>query len=221
VTGVSRGIGLAICRALQGAGLRLGLLGRRPPPVDITGSFVSCDFAEVQTVPEAVRQLLMSLGPVDVLVNNVGTFLEKPVTELALDDWERVLRVNLTATFLVTREVLPGMISRRQGRIINIASTASLQGYLYQSAYVASKHAMLGFARALALEVRPYNIHVHSLCPGGVKTDLLQGTALGRRLEGQTMIQPDDMAAMVLFLLQQPDNVDLPEVVVRRFTALG
>jgi len=219
VTGVSRGIGLAICRALQGAGVRLGLLGRQMPPPDIAGTFVSCDFADVEKVPGAVRQLTTSLGAIDILINNAGTFLEKPVPELALADWERVLRVNLTATFLVTREVLPGMISRRQGRIINIASTASLQGYLHQSAYVASKHAMLGFARALALEVRPHNIHVHSLCPGGVKTDLLQGTYLGRRLEGQPMIDPHDIAAMVLFLLQQPDNIDLPEVIVRRFDA--
>ena len=78
---------------------------------------------------------------------------------------------------------------------------------------------MLGFARALALEVRPHNIHVHSLCPGGVKTGLLQGTYLGRRLEGQPMIDPNDIAAMVLFLLQQPDNIDLPEVILRRFDA--
>ncbi len=219
VTGVSRGIGLAICRALQDAGARLGLIGRQKPPPDVVGTFVHCDFADVESVPGAVRELVASLGSVDFLVNNAGTFLEKPVPELALADWERVLRVNLTATFLVTREVLAGMIARRQGRIINIASTASVQGYLHQSAYVASKHALLGFARALALEVRPHNIHVHSLCPGGVRTDLLQGTYLGRRLEGQAMIEPADVAAMVLFLLRQPDNIDLPEVIVRRFDA--
>lgn len=217
VTGVSRGIGLAICRVLQGAGVRLGLLGRQAPPPDVAGVFVRCDFADVEKVPAAVRQLLASLGPADILVNNAGTFLEKPVTEISLADWERVLRVNLTAAFLVTREVLPGMIARQHGQILNIASTASLQGYLHQAAYVASKHALLGFARALALEVRPHNIHVHSLCPGGVKTDLLQGTYLGRRLQGRPMIEPEDIAAMVLFVLQQPDHVDLPEVIVRRF----
>ncbi|MCX7886215.1 MAG: SDR family oxidoreductase [Verrucomicrobiae bacterium] len=217
VTGASRGIGLAICRALQAAGVRLGMLARRQPPQDVNGIFVGCDFAEVESIPQAVRQIIDGLGVVDVVVNNAGMFLEKSVSETTLEEWERVLRVNLTATFLVTREVLGGMIARRQGRIINIASTASVQGYLHQAAYVASKHAMLGFARAVALEVRPYNIHVHSICPGGVKTDLLEGTCLGRRLQGQPMIQPEDVAAMVLFLLRQPDNVDLPELIVRRF----
>ena len=219
VTGVSRGIGLAICRTLQTAGVRLGLLGRQPPPTDVTGLFVACDFANVEQVPAAVRQLIAALGDVDILINNAGTFLEKPVPEIELAGWERVLRVNLTATFLVTRAVLPGMIARQQGRIINVASTASVQGYLHQSAYVASKHGMLGFARALAMEVKPHNIHVHSLCPGGVKTDLIKGTYLGSRLEGQPMIDPSDVAGMVLFLLQQPDNIDLPEVIVRRFDA--
>ena len=98
-----------------------------------------------------------------------------------------------------------------------MASTASLQGYLHQSAYVASKHAMLGLARSLAMELKPHGIHVHNLCPGGVDTDLIKGTQVGERMKGQPMISPEDMAAMVLFLLKQPENVDLPEIVVRRF----
>jgi NAD(P)-dependent dehydrogenase (short-subunit alcohol dehydrogenase family) len=158
---------------------------------------------------------------VDFLINNAGTFLEKAAVEIPLADWERVQRVNLTAPFLITREVLPGMIARRRGRIINIASTASIQGYLGQSAYCASKHGLLGFARCLAMEVKPHNIHVHTLCPGGVATDLIKGTDLGRRLEGQPMIQPRDIAEMVLFLLRQPENIDLAEIAVRRFNPQG
>ena len=153
----------------------------------------------------------------DFLINNAGTFLEKAVPDIQLADWERVLRVNLTAPFLLTREVLPHMIARRQGRIVNIASTASTQGYLHQSAYCASKHGLLGFGRSLAMEAKPHNVHVHTLCPGGVDTDLIKGTYLGERLKGQPMINPEDIAEMVLFLLRQPDNIDLAEVVVRRF----
>jgi NAD(P)-dependent dehydrogenase (short-subunit alcohol dehydrogenase family) len=154
---------------------------------------------------------------VDFLINNAGTFLEKAVAEIQLADWERVLHVNLTAPFLLTREVLPHMIASRQGRIVNIASTASTQGYLHQSAYCASKHGLLGFGRSLAIEAKPHNVHVHTLCPGGVDTDLIKGTYLGERLKGQPMINPEDVAEMVLFLLRQPDNIDLAEVVVRRF----
>ena len=184
---------------------------------DVGGEFVAADFADLEHIPGAVRRLVERLGTVDFLVNNAGTFLEKAVSDIQLGDWERVLHVNLTAPFLLTREVLPHMIARRQGRIVNIASTASTQGYLHQSAYCASKHGLLGFGRSLAMEVKPHNIHVHTLCPGGVSTDLLKGTYLGERLKGQPMINPEDIAEMVLFLLRQPDNIDLSEVVVRRF----
>ncbi len=217
VTGASRGIGLAIAKALAGEGVRLGLLSRSRPKV--AGQFAACDLTNLKEIPATVRQLLTWLKRVDYLINDAGTFLEKPVPEIQLEDWELVQRVNLTAPFLITREVLPHMIARRRGRIINIASTASTQGYLHQSAYCASKHGLLGFSRSLAIEVRPHNIHVHALCPGGVDTDFIKGTYLGERLKGQPMIQPEDIAGMVLFLLRQPDNIDLAEMVVRRFDA--
>jgi NAD(P)-dependent dehydrogenase (short-subunit alcohol dehydrogenase family) len=195
--------------------VRLGLLSRSRP--DLGGEFVACDLADLAQIPGAVRTLLERLGTVDFLINNAGTFLEQAVPDIQLTDWERVLHVNLTAPFLLAREVLPHMKARRQGRIINIASTSSLQGYLHQSAYCASKHGLLGFGRSLAMEAKPHNIHVHNLCPGGVDTDLIKGTCLGERLKGQPMIAPEDIAEMVLFLLRQPDNIDLTEVVVRRF----
>jgi len=215
VTGASRGIGFAIATALAREGVRLGLLSRTKP--DVAGEFVACDLADLERVPLAVRQLVERLGTVDFLINNAGTFLEKPVSEIQLADWERVQRVNVAAPFLITREILPGMIARKQGRIINIASTAGSQGYLHQSAYCASKHALLGFARSLAMEVKPHHIHVHTLCPGGVDTGFIKGSYLGERLKGQPMINPEDIAGMVVFLLRQPENIDLAEVVVRRF----
>jgi NAD(P)-dependent dehydrogenase (short-subunit alcohol dehydrogenase family) len=215
ITGASRGIGLAIARTLAQQGVRLGLLSRSKPKV--AGEFVSCDLADLRKIPPAVRRLVTRLGTVDYLVNNAGTFLEKPIPEIQLPEWERVQSVNLAAPFLITREVLPHMIARRQGRIINIASTASTQGYPHQAAYCASKHGLLGFSRSLAVEAKPYNIHVHAICPGGVDTDLIKGTYLGQRLKDQPMIRPADIAEMVLFLLCQPDNIDLAEIVVRRF----
>jgi len=215
VTGASRGIGLAIARALAREGVRLGLMSRSKP--DIGGEFVACDFAELEQIPAAVRQLVERLGEVDYLINNAGMFLETPVTEMKLADWEHLMRVNLTAPFLVTREVLPRMIARRQGRIVNISSTAGVQGHLHQSAYCASKHGLLGFARSLTMELKPHNIHVYTLSPGGVDTDLIKGTYLAERLKGQPMIAPGDVAEMVVFLLRQPENIDLPELIVRRF----
>jgi 3-oxoacyl-[acyl-carrier protein] reductase len=218
VTGASRGIGLAIARALQREGVRLALVSRTKPPAGVRCRFIACDFADLDQIPSAVSRALDHLGRLDFLINNAGIFLERPVPGIVLSDWERVIRVNLTAPFLVCREVVPHMIARKQGRIINLASTSSVQGYLHQSAYCASKHGLLGFARCLAIEVRPHNVHVYNLCPGGVDTDFIKGTYLGERLKGQPMIAPADVAEMVVFLLKQPENIDLPELIVRRFS---
>ena len=215
VTGASRGIGLAIAKALAREGVRLGLLSRSKP--GIGGEFVACDLADLDKIPGAVRQLVDRLGTVDFLINNAGIFLEKPVPEIQLADWEKVLRVNLTAPFLICREVLPYLIARKKGRIVNIVSSAATQGYLHQSAYSASKHGLLGFARSLAIEARPHGIHVYNLCPGGVDTDFIKGTYLGERLKGQPMINPEDIAEMAVFLLRQPENIDVAELTVRRF----
>ncbi len=217
VTGANRGIGHAIGVALAAEGVRLGLLGRTNPPEDVPGEFVRCDLADVDRIAEAVQALCRKIGPVDFLINNAGVFLEKPAHEITLDEWEHVLRVNLTAPFLLCRAVLPQMITRKQGRIVNIVSTSGVQGYLHQSAYCASKHGLLGFARSLAIEAKPHGVHVYNICPGGVDTEFIKGTYLGQRLAGRPMINPADIAALVVFVLKQPDNVDLPELLVRRF----
>ncbi len=219
LTGASRGIGRATAVALAREGVRLGLLSRTPPPLDSEFVFEKCDLDELESIPAAVKSLGEKLGSVDFLINNAGLFHESSVHETALADWERILRVNLTAPFLICRELLPGMIARKDGRIVNIASTSGVQGYLQQSAYCASKHGLLGLARCLAIEAKPHNVHVYNLCPGGVDTDLLNGTYLGERLKGQTMIAPADIAEMVVFLLQQPANIDLPDMIVRRFAS--
>ncbi len=217
VTGASRGIGLAIARALAKERVELALLSRTKPPADVRGRFLRCDLSDLDQIPPAIARAVKHLGPVDFLINNAGIFLEKPVPDMSVEDWDHVLRVNLTAPFVICREVLPQMIARKQGRIVNIASTSSVQGYLHQSAYCASKHGLLGFARSLALEAKPHRVHVYNLCPGGVDTDLIQGTYLGERLKGQPMIRPADVAELVLVLLRQPENIDFPELVLRRF----
>lgn len=211
ITGASRGIGLAIARTLAREGVPLTLLSRTPPAVP--GTHIPCDLAD----PDSVTQTLRHVGTPDVLIHNAGVFLEKSVPATEPADWDRLFHVNVTAPFLITRALLPAMTARRSGRILFIGSTASTQGYLHQAAYVASKHALLGFARALALETKPHGIHVHTLCPGGVDTELIQGTQLAERLRGQNMIAPADIAEIVLFLLRQPPHLDLPELIIRRF----
>ncbi len=211
ITGASRGIGLAIARTLAREGATLTLLSRSPPTVP--GTHIPCDLADAAAVTQALRHV----STPDFLIHNAGVFLEKSVPATEPADWDRLFHVNVTAPFLITRALLPAMTARRSGRILFIGSTASTQGYLHQAAYVASKHALLGFARALALETKPHGIHVHTLCPGGVDTGLIQGTQLAERLRGQNMIAPADIAEIVLFLLRQPPHLDLPELIIRRF----
>lgn len=219
LTGASRGIGLAIAESLTREGVKLALFSRTPPPTQLEGKFIQCDLSDLSAIPVAVTRALKHLVTCDFLINNAGIFLEKSVPETSDADWDRIMRVNLTAPFLICREVLPQMIARKQGRIVNIASTASVQAYLHQSAYAASKHGLLGFSRGLAIEAKPHNVHVHTLCPGGVDTDLTKGTYIESRMANEPKIAPADIAEMVVFLLRQPANIDIPELIVRRFVA--
>lgn len=216
VTGASRGIGLAIAKALASEGVKLALISRSKPKTSVRGKFIEYDLADSEKIPAAISTALKHLGKLDFLVNNAGIFLEKPVSEISTTDWDRVLRVNLTAPFLICRETFSHLTASK-GCIVNINSSSATQGYLNQAAYSASKHGFLGFARSLAMEAKPRSVHVYNICPGGVDTDLIKGTQLGARLKGQPMIQPEDIAEMVVFLLRQPANLDLPEIVVRRF----
>jgi 3-oxoacyl-[acyl-carrier protein] reductase len=218
VTGASRGIGLAIAKALAREGVKLALISRSEPPSTVKGKFIECDFADSEKIPAAISAALKHLDKLDFVINNAGIFLEKPSAEISLADWERVMRVNLTAPFLICRETF-SHLAKNKGRIVNIISNSAMQGYFQQAAYSASKHGFLGFARSLALEARPLGVHIYNLCPGGVETDLIKGTQLGARLKGQAMIKPEDVSEMVIFILKQNENIDLPEIVVRRFSS--
>lgn len=228
VTGASRGIGRATALALAAEGARLGLLARSGEALESladelraiggAANVEAFDLADIAGIPDLAGRLADSLGGrVDCLVNNAGTFHESPFATMEIADLEQTLRVNLTAPFALTRELLP-LIKSVQGRVVNIVSTSAMQGYEQQSAYCASKHGLLGLMRALALELKPDGVRVHNLCPGGVDTDFIKGTRLGERLAGQTMIAPEDIAQMVVFLLKQPANIDLPEITIRRFS---
>lgn len=226
VTGASRGIGRACALALARDGVRVAAIARTEAQLEALTETIAaeggealaivCDVAEPHQIRLAVERCKAQFGAVDILVNNAGIFVEGNVADIALADWERILRVNITAPFLFCQQVLPLMASQGGGKIVNIASTAGTQGYVYQSAYCASKHALIGFSRCLALEAKPRNVHVHILCPGGVRTDFVAGTYLAERLDGQTLLEPEDIARLVLFVVKQPDNVDLPEIIVRR-----
>lgn len=226
LTGASRGIGRAVALALGGQGARVGLVARTRDQLEAVAAAVRnargealplcCDVSDPDAIEQAVGTCAKSFGRLDVLINNAGVFHEAAVADMALEDWEHTLRVNATAPFLFCRHALPIMSAQGHGTIVNVASTSGIKGYLYQSAYCASKHALMGFTRCLALEAKADNIRVHAICPGGVRTEFIADTYLAERLEGETMLEPENIADLVVFLLKQPGNVDLPEIIVRR-----
>ena len=135
------------------------------------------------------------LGPIDVLVNNAGVSESAPFATMDDEIWERTLAVNLTGTYHCMRAVIPGMLARRRGRIINIASTAARVGYPYTAAYVASKHGVLGLTRAVALEAHGKGVTVNAICPGWIDTDMT-GRAI-ERIVAKTGRTPEEARAVI------------------------
>jgi 3-hydroxybutyrate dehydrogenase len=182
VTGASRGIGAAIAARLAEAGAEAVLIGRDANALAkqaecIPNSHgVICDVTDGAKVEKTFSELLAH-APIDILINNAGAAESAPFLKTSDAMLERMLSVNLASAFRCTRAVLPTMVARGYGRIVNVASIAGLRGYAYVTAYVAAKHALVGFTRALAMEVIQNGITVNAVCPGYTDTDLVRGAA--------------------------------------------
>ncbi|MEZ4393249.1 MAG: SDR family oxidoreductase [Polyangiales bacterium] len=177
VTGGGRGIGEAIARRLAAEGLKLAVLGRDREAVSRVAFALNAraffyDLTDRAQLEAAVAEVQGVMGAVDVLVNNAGVAdsasLER--TDDAL--WDRAFAINVTAPFALCRALLPGMAERGWGRVVTVASNAGLRGYAYTSAYCASKHAVVGLTRALAVEYARSGVTVNAVCPGFVDTDM-------------------------------------------------
>jgi NAD(P)-dependent dehydrogenase (short-subunit alcohol dehydrogenase family) len=181
VTGAGTGIGEAISRQFHAEGYRVTLLGRRLEPLAaLTASLgersqtVTGDVTDRATVASAFATARERFGNIEILVNSAGMAPTAPFHRLDFSDWQRTMDVNVNGVFHCTQIALEAMLSAGWGRIINIASVASLRGFPYVSGYCASKHAVLGLTRAVALEVATQGVTVNAICPGYVDTDIVR-----------------------------------------------
>jgi 3-hydroxybutyrate dehydrogenase len=227
VTGGGRGIGEAVALKLAGMGADVVVSARTRAEIEAVaervqalgrrGYAVPADVGERGACDALYRETVDRTGKVDILVNNAGVYRLAPVDRETDEDWHRVLAVNLHSAFYLTRAALPGMRERRWGRIINVGSTSSVKGTADESAYTASKHALLGLTRCVAIEAAPHNVTVNAVCPWFVDTPMVReiaedeakrageaAEAVWKRMETLNpqgrMITADEVADLIGFL---------------------
>lgn len=224
VTGATEGIGRATAFALGRAGWAVGVCARTEPKVEalvaelraegIQAAGAPADVSEPAPVERAVARVTDALGEIGLLVNNAGRLIAKPFAELTLEDWDAVMATNVRSLYLVTRAVLPAMRRRREGTIVNVASLAGRNGFPGGTAYTASKHAVLGFARSLMLEVRKEGIRVVTICPGSVDTSLLHDQPM-LKSDPQRILKAEDVAETILQAVSLPARALVSELDLR------
>jgi 3-oxoacyl-[acyl-carrier protein] reductase len=219
VTGASQGIGEAVAKVLAAQGARVVLAARNEEKLKHLAEYIDAaggcarplalDVTQPETLAERLKSLPEDYATIDILVNNAGITADNLLVRMSFEEWERVLRTNLTGAFALTKEVVRGMIKRRWGRIINVSSVVGVMGNAGQANYAASKAGLIGFSKSLAREVGSRNITVNVVAPGLIQTAMTEKLSEAAREELTSAIvlkrlgTVEDVAWAVLFLASE------------------
>ena len=220
ITGGGQGIGAAVARAFAAEGAAVVVAARNTDRIERvakeiqkqggTAWAIPCDVTDPASVHNLAQGAGRRAGTVDILVNNAGAAHSAPLAKTTLEDWNRVLTVNATGTFLCTQAFLPAMVLRKQGSIVNVASIAGLAGARYIAAYAAAKHAVLGLTRSVAAELEGTGVTCNAVCPGFVDTEMTKESVA--RVVAKTKKNPDDALAAMLASAGQNRLIGVDEV---------
>lgn len=223
VTGASRGIGRAVAFAAATRGARIGLIARSEAELEQVldeiggrGGIAVADVTDAGATRAAVDAIAGTLGEIDVLVNNAGIGSWGLLTDVTVDEARRVMDVSYFGTLHATKAVLPGMLERRRGHIVNIGSIAGRIGAPFESVYSAAKFAVSGLTEALAVECAPFDVGVSLISPGPVATDFFHTRGTGYQRSFPRPVQPERVAAAVLAAVER----GLPEQTIPRWLRL-
>ena len=224
ITGASRGIGKSIACALAAQNATVILVARSKKDIQSLAQQITSTGGKAQAIPLDISQEKEVIGffndivkryeKLDILINNAGVNARGKVLETPIDALDNVMKVNIRGTFLCCREGLRVMALQKNGTIINMSSVMGFRGYVDQAAYAASKHAVVGMTKTLAIEAKEYNVRVSVIHPGAVATEM--GLSARPDLDPQVMIHPEDIAQVVLFLLSLSEHCAIDEIYIRR-----
>lgn len=209
ITGAGGGIGSAIAEALFSLDFKLVLMGRNEEKLKNTAKGRDClilsgDICDDEYVKYAVNKAVEVYGGLDVLINNAGVAQSQNFEDISMEEYDMIMNTNVRAPFLLCKEALPYLQKSDSGTVINIASVTAHKGYALQSVYAASKHALLGFTKALSKEYYQKGVRAHVISPGGVFTDMVKISRPDLSSDG--MILPEDIAETVLYLLKMRNS---------------
>jgi len=226
LTGASGGIGESLALELARSGCNLFLTGRNEEKLrllknnilstkeDVRVYYKSCDLEKEDDLKSLVSNIRDTIRSVDILINCAGVFIVKPICETTVEDYEKCFNVNVKAPFFLSKVFSKDMIEKKWGRIVNIGSSSSYNGYKETSLYCASKHALLGISRSLYDELKSYNIKTFCFSPGSVKTKM------GKKVKNQdfsTFIEPEELSKYITLTISFDSDMITEEVRINRF----